>query len=93
MANTEKLVAEALVLMKQSTGVFFLRVRPGIKPTLWRTADRRHSAAPVAKDWLCNWLEARDVEAPFSTAIAVLKIDFKGGEFPQLADNVLELVR
>jgi hypothetical protein len=92
MANTEKLVAEALVLMKQS-GVFFLRVRPGVKPMLWRTAEKRHSAAPLQKDWLSNWLEARDVDNPYSTAIAVLKIDFKGGEFPQLGDDVIELVR
>jgi hypothetical protein len=93
MASIEQLTAQALVLMQQSTGVFFLRIRPGVKPMLWRTADKRHSAAPVQKDWLCNFLELKDVGNPYTVAIAVLKIDFKGGEFPQLADNVLELVR
>jgi hypothetical protein len=93
MTSIDKTVAEAVALMQQATGMFYLRIRPGVKPMLWRTADKRHSAAPVQKDWLCNWLEARDVENPYTVAIAVLKIDFKGGEFPQLSDDIIELVR
>jgi hypothetical protein len=92
MTSIQQTVAEALALM-QAAKVFHLRNTPGLKPTLWRTADKRHSAAPVLKDWLSNWLEARDVESPFSTAIAVLRIDFTGSEFPLLADDVLELIR
>ena len=92
MASIEQLTSQAITLMQQSR-VFYLRTRLGLKPTLWRDADKRHTAAPVLKDWLCNWLEARDVENPFSTAIAVLKLDFTGSEFPRLSDDVIELVR
>jgi hypothetical protein len=87
----QMLVAQALGLM-QGAKMFYLRTRPGLKPVLWRTGEKRHSFAPALKDWLCTWLEARDVENPYSVAIAVLKHDFTGSEFPQLPDDVLALL-
>ncbi len=77
--------------MQGATGMFFLRTRPGLKPALWRTGERRHSAAPVTKDHLCTFLERHEIDMPYSTAIAVLRFDFTD-EFPQLADDVMELL-
>jgi hypothetical protein len=76
----------------RNAGGFYLRYREGLKPVLWRTASR-NAAGPVTEDFLCTWLEKRDVENPYTTAVAVLGHEWTD-ELPDVLKDVnLDLVR
>jgi hypothetical protein len=88
--DIEKAIADAITLMK-SAGGFYLRVREGLRPALWRSGGRR-DVAPVNRDWLSQFLEDRSVENPYTVATAVLRLDFTD-QFPPLRDDALELIK
>jgi hypothetical protein len=45
----------------QRAGIFYLRCRKGLLPTIWRTADR-NGLAPVTPPWLREWLKMKKVD-------------------------------